>query len=101
MRETLKELEVGWLYCSFVGKGGFLGACYVPQKFGESKLKYPAFGVEGIPKEEIIEIMIVIVPSSQVPKDHKYHNRLLTKREVEESTGQQALRYSSVPEGGL
>lgn len=76
---------------SFVGKNGFLGACYV-QQMDEQKLSYPSFAVRGLPTEQVEEIAVVLVPANKVPKDHKWHNRLLTREEVAESSGG-AVRY--------
>jgi hypothetical protein len=85
-----------WLYLSFVGKHGFLGACYV-QQATHSPMKFPLFGIKDLPNEEIKEIAVLIVPASKVPKDHKWHDRLLTVQEIEVSSGG-ARKYGEILE---
>jgi hypothetical protein len=72
-----------WLFLSFVSDSGFIGGMYV-QEDSDGLLKYPSWcvDIEGAPSE-ITQILIAECPPEQVPTDHDYHNRLLSRAELE------------------
>lgn len=75
-----------WLCLSFVGQpSGHLGTAYVQS--GRSRLLRPdlkCWVIADLPPVPIKEIAIIECHGSEVPKDHKYHNRLLSRAEMEE-----------------
>jgi hypothetical protein len=75
-----------WLYLSFVDlEGSFLGAAYVQSS--PSPLAGTTWSVNGLPREAIGQIAVLEIPAKaekHVPRDHKYHDRLLSKEELRE-----------------
>lgn len=68
----------------------------------ESLLRFPAWCVDVDTPERITQILITEADPTKVPRDHKWHDRLLTRVEIEESGGpvasvgdMKALRDSS------
>jgi hypothetical protein len=87
MRKKLKiNTEPKWLCLSFVGQpSGHLGTAYVQS--GRNPLLRPdikCWVIKDLPPVPIKEIAMFECPDSEVPQDHKYHNRLLSRAEMEE-----------------
>jgi len=81
-----KKLEQTWLCLSFVGQpSGHLGTAYVQS--GRNRLlrrDLKCWVIDDLPLTPIKEIAIIECPADQVPQDHKYHNRLLSRAEMDE-----------------
>jgi len=73
---------VRWLFLSFVSDHGFIGGIYVQENSG-GLLKYPSWCVDIDTEERITQVVMVECPPEMVPTDHAYHNRLLSRAELE------------------
>ena len=77
-----------WLCASFVNKSGkHIGTTYLQS--GRNELlrdDIRVWVIKNLPDSPIGEIALLECPASEVPKDHKYHDRLLSRSEMEEVT---------------
>jgi len=75
-----------WLCLSVVGEpSGHLGTMYLQS--GRNEFLRPdlrCWVIKDLPPVPIKEIAIIECSGSEVPQDHKYHGRLLTRTEMEE-----------------
>jgi len=85
-----------YIYISYTGKDGkFLGGCF-SQITGAGDRVFHCIDASGIPREEISQMLIGPVAEKSFPKDHKFHNRLLSRQEVEEATGEETFKVSDM-----
>lgn len=89
-----------WLYLSFVDSEKFLGGMYVPQA-SDDVFEDPIWEALLSPDLKATKVAVRLVPESKVPEDHKYHNRLLSKKELDEATGGQMATYRELREAKL
>lgn len=89
-----------WLYFSFVDAEGFLGGMYVPQA-SDDVFEDPIWEALLPPDLKATKVAVRLVPESRVPEDHKYHNRLLSKAELDEATEGNMATYRELRETKL
>jgi hypothetical protein len=82
-------VKTKWLYLSFVDKEGkFVGAAYVQS--GDSPLIGTTWSLD-VPEGQIAIMEIPEDKEQHIPKDHKYHARILTKEELRKATPDKKL----------
>lgn len=86
-----------WLYLSFVDAEKFLGGMYVPQA-SDDVFEDPIWEAPLPIGLKATKMAVRLVPESRVPEDHKYHNRLLSREELNEATGNQTASYRELRE---
>lgn len=88
-----------WLYLSFIDETlpegeRFVGGMYIPPE-NDPLIVWPSWLVNDFPKGT--QMCVTLIPTSAVPVDHKWHDRVLTREEIAECSGG-AVSYGEMRE---